>query len=705
MNADVHALNTIANKTTVEIWSTATGQKLSSIALAGPVPIGSGRAMVISPDNNTLAVWSFGQASQIQRLDITTGKMLHAFTIGMLADMDFSPDGKILATVGFAVVNNSIAGSELTLWDATTGNAIRKLKMNASGFEKIAFSPNGKILASTTSDGYQQCRIKLWDVASGAELVTLAGHSDSIFSLTFRRDGKLLVSGSRDRTTKLWEVSSGKELATLIAAGRKDWLVVTPDGLFDGSPNALNQILWRFSPNLFDIVPVEVFFNEFYYPDLLSDIFAGKWPTAIQDISQKDRRQPEIRFGLTGRQGLADTTAVTTRKITIQLNVSESPADKDRPTGSGAHDVRLFRNGSLVRVWRGDVLKGQSRVTLEATLPIVAGVNRLMAYAFNHDNVKSADATLVVNGAESLRRKGTAYVVAVGVNEYAPNPFFRPLKFAVADAEEFAAEVKRQQEQLAQYERVEVIRLTDAAATKARVLGALAGLAQKAQPEDAVVVYFAGHGLAAGGRFYLIPQDIGGAIAAGEKPDVLAAMLAARGISDAELEDAFESVDAGQLTMIIDACNSGQALGGEREGRGPMNSKGLAQLAYDKGLYILTAAQSFQAAQEASQLGHGLLTYALIEEGLRQALSDDEPRDGQIVAREWLDYATTRVPQMQVEKMRAARGLGIDLSFKDDERGLDVVRRSGQQPRVFYRRELETQPLVIARPMATPAKN
>ena len=79
---------------------------------------------------------------------------------------------------------------------------------------------------------------------------------------------------------------------------------------------------------------------------------------------------------------------------------------------------------------------------------------------------------------------------------------------------------------------------------------------------------------------------------------------------------------------MIDACNSGQALEAEEKRRGPMNSKGLAQLAYEKGMYILTAAQSYQAALEAAQLGHGLLTYALVEEGLKTPIADNEPKDG-----------------------------------------------------------------------------
>ena len=61
-----------------------------------------------------------------------------------------------------------------------------------------------------------------------------------------------------------------------------------------------------------------------------------------------------------------------------------------------------------------------------------------------------------------------------------------------------------------------------------------------------------------------------------------------------------------------------------------MNSKGLAQLAYEKGMYVLTAAQSFQAAQEVSKLGHGLLTYVLVEEGLKRAAADGGRQDDRV---------------------------------------------------------------------------
>jgi uncharacterized caspase-like protein len=153
------------------------------------------------------------------------------------------------------------------------------------------------------------------------------------------------------------------------------------------------------------------------------------------------------------------------------------------------------------------------------------------------------------------------------------------------------------------------------------------------------------------------------------------------------------------MLMVIDACNSGQALEAEEKRRGPMNSKGLAQLAYEKGMYILTAAQSYQAALEAEQLGHGYLTYALVEEGLKSAAADLQPKDSQVVPREWLDYATERVPRMQESKMREGRELKHNVAFVEgEEKVAETEKRSLQRPRVFYRREMESQPLIIAKP-------
>lgn len=114
-------------------------------------------------------------------------------------------------------------------------------------------------------------------------------------------------------------------------------------------------------------------------------------------------------------------------------------------------------------------------------------------------------------------------------------------------------------------------------------------------------------------------------------------------------------------------------------------------------MYILTAAQSYQAAQEVARLGHGFLTYALVQEGLRTNAADKEPQDGQVLLREWLDYATERVPKMQQEELDAQKNQGRQL--QREKVAETVITLEGiQRPRVFYRREAELHQLVVARP-------
>jgi uncharacterized caspase-like protein len=397
----------------------------------------------------------------------------------------------------------------------------------------------------------------------------------------------------------------------------------------------------------------------------------------------------------------------------VKIDVTDAPADKEHAQGSGGRDVRLFRNGSLLKVWHGDVLNGKPAVSLEEEITVAAGPNRLTAYAFNRDNVKSKDAQLPLTGAASLKRGGIAYVIAVGINEYANSEY--NLKYALADAQSFSEEVRLRQTQVGNFQRVEVVSLVNENATKANILAALHRLAgepeppslkagplnnlKRAEPEDTVIIYFAGHGTAQAQRFYLIPHDLGYTGDRTKLNEQGLRTILAHSISDEELEQAVEGLDAGHLLLVIDACNSGQALEAEEKRRGPMNSKGLAQLAYEKGMYILTAAQSYQAALETEQLGHGLLTYALVEEGLKTPVADSGPKDGVLIVREWLDFATERVPQMQEEKMKQARGMGTQVAFVEGEQNIaDPEKRSVQRPRVFYRRELEANPLVIAKP-------
>jgi WD40 repeat protein/uncharacterized caspase-like protein len=753
-SADGKALITVAGQGEVVMWDVASGNRLRNFAPpATQNPLGNMGSM---PNMGTLP--NMGKRGSIPNMpnmpsmpnmaDMNSmiTNVLGTMTSGTMGknvtSIAFSPDGRVLATGGVESKSNFDMGAlmntanqksskgkrpqdpqdilkdikiesvgQVLLWDAATGQQVGAIKGHGTGVTEVVFSRDGKLLASGGTDN----TIKIWDVATKRELRTLTGHTANIESMDFSPDGRLLASASDEGSTFLWDTNTGEHLLTLISLDDGgEWMVVTPEGLFDGTPASWNQILWRYNQDTFNVAPIEWFFNEFYYPGLLADVFAGKRPHVAQDVSRKDRRQPVVTLSLPGEA--APANGINTRTVKVKLDITDAPADRDHPQGTGARDVRLFRNGSLIKVWHGDALKGQATVSLQEEITLVAGTNRLTAYAFNQDNVKSKDANLLVTGADSLKRTGTAWVIAVGVNDYANSQY--NLKYAVADAQSFGEELRRQQSQVARFDRVEVISLVNENATKANILSALRRLAgisgasdaptlkagpldrlKRAEPEDAVIIYFAGHGTAQGQRFYLIPHDLGYTGERGALNEDGLKTILTHSISDLELEDAVEGLAAGSLLMVIDACNSGQALEAEEKRRGPMNSKGLAQLAYEKGMYILTAAQSYQAALEAAQFGHGLLTYALVEEGLKTPVADSQPQDGILSAREWLDFATERVPQMQEEKMKEKRGLGLEIAFAEGEQKIaDPEKRSLQRPRVFYRREMETDPLVIARP-------
>jgi len=110
-------------------------------------------------------------------------------------------------------------------------------------------------------------------VTARRELRTLSGHTTNIDSIDFSPDSRLLASAGDDGATFLWDANTGEHLLTLISLDDGgEWMVVTPQGLFDGTPVSWNQILWRYNQDTFNVAPIEWFFNEFYYPGLLSDI-------------------------------------------------------------------------------------------------------------------------------------------------------------------------------------------------------------------------------------------------------------------------------------------------------------------------------------------------------------------------------------------------------------------------------------------------
>jgi WD40 repeat protein len=152
------------------------------------------KRMEFSSDGALLAVGVID--GSVRLLDVKSGniaKVLKYPGETDIHDLSFSPDGMYLATGGRV--------NAVILWDVTSGEVDRTFGLTDNAIS-MDFSPNGKILAS--AGGYEY-EVRLWDVASGNLLHSLP-HDDQLTSVAFSPDGRLLAVGCFDSNIYLWEI-------------------------------------------------------------------------------------------------------------------------------------------------------------------------------------------------------------------------------------------------------------------------------------------------------------------------------------------------------------------------------------------------------------------------------------------------------------------------------------------------------------------
>jgi WD40 repeat protein len=142
----------------------------------------SDKNIIASAHNKDVCIWDF----KLQKLLHTLNGHFKPVT-----SVAFSPDGKILAT--------SSDDKTIKLWNQDY-QEICTLLGHQHVVKSITFHPNGKIIASGSWDK----TVRLWDVTTGEEVVALTGHKLQISAVTFSSDGNLLASASFDKTVRLW---------------------------------------------------------------------------------------------------------------------------------------------------------------------------------------------------------------------------------------------------------------------------------------------------------------------------------------------------------------------------------------------------------------------------------------------------------------------------------------------------------------------
>jgi WD40 repeat protein len=232
------------------IWDLATGKPLSIVS----DPLAQEDSVAFSPDGRWLALTSSKGDVRVwevraRRLRILSNTGFEQVPGTKASAVAFSPDGQVLAAgfpdirlwqvgsyrltrtiktqayfeqpVAFSPDGKFIAsdakGECIGIWETATGKSVATLSpksedtVDADRKLAVAFSPDGKFLAV---GGFEPI-LTIWDLKRRVVVKSLPGHTQGISTLAYSPDGQLLASGSFDGAIKLWQPTTGALLRTL----------------------------------------------------------------------------------------------------------------------------------------------------------------------------------------------------------------------------------------------------------------------------------------------------------------------------------------------------------------------------------------------------------------------------------------------------------------------------------------------------------
>lgn len=461
---------------------------------------------------------------------------------------------------------------------------------------------------------------------------------NNVFNQQILVDNGLLFHARYGGNTYIFEKETGKEICSLFSfnSGR-DWLVVTPEGLFDGTPEARRMVSYRVGDSL-NVQPVEAFFQDFYYPGLLGAIWKGERP--MPNVKVKDQLPPEIRIM---SPGSGETSQGMARFEVVLKN-----------QGGGILKPSITVNGIGVGVKEKPVTSDKE-VRWTFNLPLSNGENQVVIRSATADGQIACESQPVtLNYLTRLENPPRMFVLTVGVSDYQSGSV-NDLECAAADAKALAKALETSGKKFYGNDGVFVQSLTDGDVTKVKIQDAIAEIAKKARPEDVFVFSLAGHGSTVGQLYYYYPAEF----PFEDENQPADSVIRENGIGGDILNDWINSVPAMKRIVIYDTCQSEAALK-----RSAMEErKAMEQLSRMTGCFTIAAASGKDAAMELPDVGHGVLTYALLgglgaaEKGLlkdRSAVSED----GFLRVRDWLGFAQDNVSKLS------------ELSFGTEQRAI-----------------------------------
>ena len=659
----------------VHVWEIPTGKLVERVEPGGGARRGL-MSIAYTPDGATLisadsygGIRARGPDGEIQTLREPDSQ-----SMGNITTLAPSPDGRWLAYPNLDLETRH-APYTVEVRNTADGELWRTLRGHADEVDPVAWSPDGRILASGSDD----FTVKLWSVDEGRVLSTLRAHRAPVTDLAWSPDGRWLASTGRDGTARLWDLARETLLLSILELDDADGSVIfTPDHYYMSTTQALDTVRVSLGRESY---PFDQFDLLLHRPDLVLERFPQPDAGLIEAYRQAHLKRLDF-LGFDRSPDVVDSLSLPHLEI---LNEDQLASRTDRC--SLEIQVRARASGSplaRIDVWVNDVPifgsrgvdAGEGTDTFQRSLRLELGAGE------NHLQVSASDQT----GVESRRWNRRVvcelprapssrwHVIAVGVSRYRDENM--NLRYAAKDARDLS---RLFSEAMGQHtERADVHLLTDAEATREALL-ALGENLRQTSIDDKVLIFFAGHGMWSDLDYYLATADTD------------FSRLTETALPFRELERLVDGIPARTRVIMIDACESGEIdpdaplpdlasrASGLRVEPGPRPRGGrllrqrgdafqlMRQLFGDlrrtTGATVIASAGGYQAALEDETWSNGAFTYSLLS-GLKEARADFDG-NRRILLSELLRHVAVDVPRLTAGLQRPTLRLtNLRLDFQ-----------------------------------------
>jgi WD40 repeat protein len=618
-------LLSFTQKSVLKLVQASTGQELNEWATAG-----SPTCFAVNSSGTRIAV---GYPQGLMEASLSSKRDVLSISLGRdrAQDVAYGSDGKTVYAgsangVLYQWDSSDPKNKAASLWNSGLRDDLRLLGMTGSSIEVA--TRRGKLV-----------RVDPTGKVTGEKQL-----NSTWLSRPIKLDETTVVGIGPDMTLDFFELDSRQRAGRLVGVrNNAGWVAMDQAGDFDGNDVGLQAINFELKGQLFG---VDQFLNEYFRPGVLARLIpeSGKKPS-------NTRTGPELTAATLKMpptvEVLEPTSGTVVESETVQVKVKVT----DR--GAGVSGVGLIHNGHKLPE---NQRKALDSTTYVFTVRPVKGKNEFRATAF--DGTRSVEARqdrVRVLAPNIKARPPKLHVLSVGVNRYSSG---LSLKFALEDAKSVIDLFDS-----GLYEKGERRLLSNSEATLSGINAAIRDIAQAAEPQDAFVLYLAGHGTVIGETYFFLPQDV--QIESDDSVKTTA-------LSSEQLAEALRSVPATKQLMVLDSCRSGAAVGvvgryfASRAGLEEIRSQQL--LARASGTFLIAATKGEDYAYEIPQLGHGVLTYAILESlGIEPVDGEGAaktPEEG-VTANDLLRSVSVRVPYLS-EKYQGVRQQVIQYSSGQD---------------------------------------